>query len=241
MLVLFKKIRQQLLSENRFSKYLIYAVGEILLVMIGILLALQVNNWNEQRKLEKEDLQLCHELLANAVADSAFFQSRVVHLNYMKRSVNYIFETPELRVADSIILHHVASGALMRHYGLRYKSHVVSNFEDATNDLLSSVVKNEMRRYSLQYDYVAGSMQSMNDIIALEINPFNKRHSEKLKLMGSTDSLELLHEIYDDKDLQNAMHLIDMYLIDAAQHLKTFESNNKELIHVLRQHINTNK
>lgn len=39
-----------MLTENRFSGYLLYAVGEILLVMIGILLALQVNNWNQERQ-----------------------------------------------------------------------------------------------------------------------------------------------------------------------------------------------
>ena len=50
MLKFFRKIRQQLLTENRFSKYLIYAIGEIFLVVIGILIALQINNWNENRK-----------------------------------------------------------------------------------------------------------------------------------------------------------------------------------------------
>jgi hypothetical protein len=59
MIKFFRKIRQNLLSENKFSKYLLYAIGEILLVMIGILLALQVNNWNENRKdLKKEQLIL---------------------------------------------------------------------------------------------------------------------------------------------------------------------------------------
>ena len=50
MIKFFRKIRQKLLSENRFSKYLIYAVGEILLVVIGILIAVQINNINEQNK-----------------------------------------------------------------------------------------------------------------------------------------------------------------------------------------------
>ena len=50
MIKFFRKIRQKLLTENKFSKYMIYAIGEILLVMVGILLALQVNNWNENRK-----------------------------------------------------------------------------------------------------------------------------------------------------------------------------------------------
>ncbi|OIQ36703.1 MAG: hypothetical protein BM563_10330 [Bacteroidetes bacterium MedPE-SWsnd-G1] len=50
MIKFFRKIRQQLLNEGKTSKYFRYAIGEILLVMIGILLALQVNNWNENRK-----------------------------------------------------------------------------------------------------------------------------------------------------------------------------------------------
>ena len=50
MLRLFRRILQRLLIKNRFSKYLLYAVGEILLVVIGILIALQVDNWNEERQ-----------------------------------------------------------------------------------------------------------------------------------------------------------------------------------------------
>ena len=50
MIRFFRTLRQRLLSENRLGKYLLYAIGEIALVMIGILLALQVNTWNEARK-----------------------------------------------------------------------------------------------------------------------------------------------------------------------------------------------
>lgn len=52
MIKFFRRIRQKLLQENRFSKYLIYAIGEIVLVVIGILIALQINNWNENKKTE---------------------------------------------------------------------------------------------------------------------------------------------------------------------------------------------
>ena len=50
MIKFFRKIRQNLLSEGKTGKYMKYAIGEIILVMIGILLALQINNWNENRK-----------------------------------------------------------------------------------------------------------------------------------------------------------------------------------------------
>ncbi|NER17556.1 DUF6090 family protein [Spongiivirga citrea] len=59
MIKFFRKIRQKLLSENKFSKYLIYAIGEIVLVVIGILIALQINNWNltqQDRNTEKQNL-----------------------------------------------------------------------------------------------------------------------------------------------------------------------------------------
>ena len=62
MIRFFRKIRQKLLSENKFSKYLIYAIGEIVLVVIGILIAIQVSNLNEQKKLEKKELTYLRDL-----------------------------------------------------------------------------------------------------------------------------------------------------------------------------------
>ena len=56
MIQLLRNIRRGLLDQKRMGKYLLYAIGEIILVMVGILLALQVNNWNEQNK--KENLEL---------------------------------------------------------------------------------------------------------------------------------------------------------------------------------------
>ena len=64
MIKFFRNIRRRLLRENRFTKYLLYAVGEIILVVIGILIALQINNWNENRKEQRKAAQL-HEQLYN--------------------------------------------------------------------------------------------------------------------------------------------------------------------------------
>jgi len=69
MINFFRKIRQKLLSENKFSKYLIYAIGEISLVMIGILLALQVNNWNESRKDSNQYKKYLNGLIQDINAD----------------------------------------------------------------------------------------------------------------------------------------------------------------------------
>lgn len=65
MIRFFRQLRQKLLTENRVSKYLLYALGEIGLVVIGILLAFQVNTWKEEAELQKEE----RLLLANLRAD----------------------------------------------------------------------------------------------------------------------------------------------------------------------------
>ena len=62
MIKFFRRIRQQLLSEDKFRKYLLYAVGEIILVVIGILLALQINNWNEERKAQNAETDILQRL-----------------------------------------------------------------------------------------------------------------------------------------------------------------------------------
>ncbi|SEQ07110.1 hypothetical protein SAMN05421824_1080 [Hyunsoonleella jejuensis] len=65
MIKFFRKIRKKLLAEGNVGKYLKYAVGEIVLVVIGILIALQINNWNENRKTKNIE----HIYLENIKAD----------------------------------------------------------------------------------------------------------------------------------------------------------------------------
>lgn len=54
MLKIFRKVRHNMIKNKKVTSYILYAIGEIFLVMIGILLALQVNNWNEERKQKLE-------------------------------------------------------------------------------------------------------------------------------------------------------------------------------------------
>jgi len=65
MIKFFRHIRQKHLAESRFGKYLLYAIGEIILVVIGILIALQINNWNENRKASIEEKAILERLLEN--------------------------------------------------------------------------------------------------------------------------------------------------------------------------------
>jgi len=70
MINFFRKIRKQLADQNKPLKYFRYAVGEIVLVMIGILLALQVNNWNEARKDQRTLTNILQNIAADMRADA---------------------------------------------------------------------------------------------------------------------------------------------------------------------------
>ena len=69
MIKFFRKIRQRLLSENKFSKYLLYAIGEIMLVVIGILIALQINNSSEARKERTIEINYLKNLKADLLLE----------------------------------------------------------------------------------------------------------------------------------------------------------------------------
>ncbi|WP_262710918.1 DUF6090 family protein [Algoriphagus algorifonticola] len=74
MIPYFRKIRQKFLKENRVTRYLAYSIGEIVLVVIGILIALAINNWNEANKNKKREKAFLTNLLEDLKADSLSLQ-----------------------------------------------------------------------------------------------------------------------------------------------------------------------
>jgi len=80
---IFRNVRQKLAAENKVMAYLRYAFGEILLVVIGILIALQVNNWNERRK----DTKFEHEILS------------LIDQNLKQDSISLSFELSRTKLA----------------------------------------------------------------------------------------------------------------------------------------------
>lgn len=69
MVTLFRKIRQKLMRENKFNKYLLYAIGEIILVVLGILIALQINTWNNERQMQALEVEILKEINTNLHLD----------------------------------------------------------------------------------------------------------------------------------------------------------------------------
>ncbi|MEO1654913.1 MAG: DUF6090 family protein, partial [Bacteroidota bacterium] len=74
MMKFFRQIRQHLLSVGKFGKYLRYAIGEILLVVIGILIAVWINNWNIEFKNEEKEILYLTRLTTNLHSDKILYE-----------------------------------------------------------------------------------------------------------------------------------------------------------------------
>lgn len=77
MIKFFRSIRQNLLNEGKTAKYFKYAIGEIVLVVIGILIALSINNWNQDRQLKQKEKQILIELKRDLVSNDSILQHQI--------------------------------------------------------------------------------------------------------------------------------------------------------------------
>ena len=94
MIPFFRKIRKKMADDNRPLKYMRYAVGEIVLVVIGILIALQMNNWNEDRKESLTIKNVLFEIKEDLSQDKAELEHnielRIKDFEAQKRIINVL-------------------------------------------------------------------------------------------------------------------------------------------------------
>ena len=92
MIKFFRKIRQNLLMENKTGKYFKYAIGEIILVVIGILIALQINTWNEGRKNIAKEQQILIQLKDEYNTNLLQLEQKITHRKRIIKAANKVLE-----------------------------------------------------------------------------------------------------------------------------------------------------
>ena len=107
MIKFFRKIRYDLMEKNKTGKYFKYAVGEIILVVIGILIALQVNDWSQNRKLKSLEIEILNDFKSSLEIDIINFNRIIKNGNSSKNSMDIILAHLEddLPYSDSLKIH----------------------------------------------------------------------------------------------------------------------------------------
>jgi len=90
MINFFRKIRQKLLTENKFSKYLLYAIGEVVLVVVGILIALHFNNLNNESTVRDKELNILTEFKRNLEVNVKEFSSEIANQDSIIRNIDIV-------------------------------------------------------------------------------------------------------------------------------------------------------
>ncbi|WP_445386471.1 DUF6090 family protein [Robiginitalea sp. IMCC44478] len=143
MLRFFRQIRQRLVTENKFSKYLLYAVGEILLVVIGILIALQVDSWNEDRKTKLSAEAYRSKLINDLVTDTLNINQLMAEGSKMQNEIEAYFkdfETQNLSLDESIKKSESVYARFFRYFPINY------TFEDMQNTGKAVLLSEEQRK-----------------------------------------------------------------------------------------------
>jgi len=213
MIKFFRQIRQNLIMENKTSKYLKYAIGEIALVMIGILLALQVNNWNEQRKnnsaFERLIVSFNKELRSNIEKSN-----RIINRNYRMDSIIQLISDHKLerkmieenpRILDMIGF---------------YVSTIYYS-EENLNLLL-----NQKEDFPTKYEYIIEDLQLLKEFIDSQqkweqrlldfVNEMDRYNNQNIEWLNKTDSISidqkfdyLLNNPYYHNNLQS-FHILQL-------------------------------
>ncbi len=183
------------MAQNKTAQYLKYAIGEVFLVVIGILIALQLNTWNQgiqNRKLEKEYL---NRFILDLETDSEDLLIVIEKAAINIKLSTHVLEKLDVRIdkeylSDSLFIH-VISESNMEKNAIRYGSSIISfsSFGDAItklrlsrafdvttvtiNDLTSNgkmeVIRNKALRSNIQYYY--GVMSAHEDYNAVRVAP----------------------------------------------------------------------
>lgn len=141
MITLFRRIRQKLIDSGSVTKYLLYAIGEILLVVIGILIALQINNWNEQIKKD----QLKDEYTLSMLSDLQLDLQTVLDMR--------AYNEEELQKLDSlanIIQEDVQDIRKMRQLNINPSLSMITNLNNSTYQALISLGSIDLYRKELR-------------------------------------------------------------------------------------------
>jgi len=159
MIKFFRRIRQNLLSEGKTGKYFKYAIGEIILVVIGILIALGINNWNENRKSKLVEREVLNNIYENLGVDSIQFnhyknqykQIDKLHLDLYKYGIKN-------ETIDSI------SEPILIRRSLYFKLLINSDFKENLYIINNQKIKKELVSY-------IGSINDMETIYRIELVP----------------------------------------------------------------------
>jgi hypothetical protein len=218
MIRIFRRIRGDILVESKSQKYLFYAVGEVFLVIVGILIALQVNNWNEERIEQQQVKEYAQDLISDLERDIAMVGSitRQIQLTLNKvGTLSAYARRRELDQLSNLDLYFLISAAGYRPY--QWNRSTMDQLKSSgalrkieSSDLVKKITTYDSLTHHLDEDYmfdrdlVLDAMKVADEIIDSSYLVDDEAMAVLREVFREPYSFPptKLYELYKDTDLQ---------------------------------------
>ncbi|TFV95649.1 hypothetical protein E4S40_05355 [Algoriphagus kandeliae] len=230
MIKFFRKIRQDLLSEGKTRKYLKYAIGEIVLVVIGILIALQINNWNENRKIDAKRQIYYRQLLVDLETDKDYCKNRILDFEaILKKYADYEneFQKGALNLKTSLEnINDLEIGGIHLFFKTNTIKTLISTGEI---NLFSQNINNSLSNYlDFQNELIKGNNSNANTMLDMIAQSSMLGYSYFRKRTGNQP--ELSKELNIQDNIPKIFIQLEAYHSWKATTLKTSIRNLNNLI-----------
>ena len=250
MLRFFRTIRRRLLDSGSLRKYFVYAIGEILLVVIGILIALQINNWNEGRKDKNKELQILQAIQSNLKEDAAnLIKAKERYFLTQKYIERFFQDSPIPDDSIGYISTRMAGHAPFIPNTTAFTLSVSSGKLDLIRD--KNLVQQIQRLYAFEYLVVIEShkeldkqMDRMKDLTtkyeALEIKPIERSggfYDQSFVLPWNIENLKRRNQSVELRAIVRHLH------VSVGQTLRFYDQvaqKNKALLKDIEDYVNSN-
>ena len=242
MIKFFRNIRQNLLMKDKITKYYKYAFGEIVLVVIGILIALSINNWNEARKNRIEQLILINNIIEDLRLDSIHINKSLSEVGNQKRLVDDLISKSldKKKQLNYQLIGLLRFSSDFRPISQRNHSVSVSNLDD-------EFIRELLQGYFIEEDKVLDIFLEYVDIIHNKIRPYlSETGMHNLESLYKYKDNESLHVPLHPEILEEQLKNIKFQQLLYERRLKTdsfenllgsFQLQNEMLINELKQFI----
>jgi Family of unknown function (DUF6090) len=254
MIKFFRTIRQQLVTQNKVSKYLVYAVGEIILVVIGILIALQINNNNEAHKIRNKELQylknLQSDLHLNIAEIDNYINTRTTQIESANKVLEYYEGKPLVDLSD-FNLHTVNIYTWQKFFQIN------NTFQELTNSgnlaiISNDKIKNQLLNLETRYKklkYEEEHFRYDSEVLlynpsygVLDLNPLVKNYTYQMSNGQAGENIEppranfevMLNDVRQKNGFVMAVYEFSVM----NEQLKAMKETCEELIELIDQELN---
>ena len=239
MIKFFRNIRQNLLSEGKTGKYFKYALGEIILVVIGILLALQINNWNNKVQEEKLSKLYYEELLIDIENDLEQLNNRINYSERVKNSIYSLIEALQNK-SYATVNQDTLQYAISHYYrvaGWQFNLNTYKELESSGN--LKYIGKSEIRSTITDYVNLIENSAIVRERYTKDI--ISKAYYIDKYVFSELNDNDNLSSIIDFRGLANDEHLINYFSRIASrwQNNKSSFQKIKEQAKKIKETINS--